>query len=70
MTKWQHCELWWQPHECSLWVFGQEQQRFPIADWQTVFARLGAEGWELVSTLADPSGAPQCWYYFKRPMES
>jgi hypothetical protein len=35
-----------------------------------VFARLGADGWELTSTLANPAGAQEYWYYFKRPMTS
>jgi hypothetical protein len=59
MTKWQHCEVWWHPGECSLWVVGQDPQPFPTTDWPSVFAQLGDDGWELVGTMANPSGAQE-----------
>jgi hypothetical protein len=70
MTKWQHCVLEWQPQQVTLVIYGQKPQIFPPSEWEVVFLRLGAEGWELVSTLTNPSGAQEYWYYFKRPMIS
>jgi hypothetical protein len=70
MTKWEHCVLEWQPHQCTLTVYGQGAQVFPITDWESVFMQLGEDGWELVSTLASPTGIHEYWYYFKRPVVS
>ena len=39
-------------------------------DTSAVLNMLGAEGWELVSVVANPSGAQEYWYYFKRPLTS
>ena len=70
MTKWEHCVFEWQPHQCSLTFYGKGTQVFPITEWEGVFVRLGADGWELVSTLASPMGIHEYWYYFKRPVAS
>src|SRR5437879_635701 len=54
MTTWQHCVLEWLPDQVTLTVYGQPAHAFEATEWEAVFARLGTEGWELVSTLASP----------------
>jgi len=47
---------------------GHSQQEFGGKEWPNVLARMGGEGWELVSVMASPTGLHQYWYYFKRPL--
>jgi hypothetical protein len=68
VTKWEYCVLEWRPDQATVTVYGQSARPFDLYDWDSEFAALGAEGWELVSVLANPSGAQEYWYYFKRPM--
>jgi hypothetical protein len=70
MTKWEHCVVEWQPHQCSLTIYGKQPQVFSHVEWDSTFVRLGSEGWELVSTMASPTGVHEYWYYFKRPIAS
>ena len=50
MTRWEYCEVWWHHPECAMCVIGREIENFPTEDWPDVFAQLGIDGWELVST--------------------
>lgn len=72
MTRWEYCEVWWQTQGVLVNFFtpnGTNEHRFPSNQWPSAFARLGAEGWELVSMMASPTGVHEYWYYFKRPMQ-
>jgi hypothetical protein len=70
MDRWQYCELHWRAEgvtvkECD--AYGQHKlQDHALADFHTVLALLGSEGWELVSVLGSPKGVHEYWYYFKR----
>ncbi len=81
MQKWEYCEVWWTGSSAlgGLWntinielnvfsIRGISQQKIPGKEWPTLFARLGADGWELVSTMPSPTNVQQYWYYFKRPI--
>lgn len=65
MTKWEYCEVHWHEEGVTITLpqVGNEHvaQQFETTEWHNVLARLGMEGWELVSML------PDYWYYFKRP---
>lgn len=72
MKRWEYCEVWWQPQGVSIVFFrerGGETHKFPAEQWASLFARLGLDGWELVNTMASPTGVHEYWYYFKRPVE-
>ena len=68
MTKWEYCEVQWHQQAVTVTRVGtkspQATQSYNPAEWHSVLARLGEEGWELVSVLA-----PDYWYYFKRPLK-
>jgi len=70
VTRWQYCEVWWHQPECAMCVIGREIENFPTEDWPDVFAQLGVDGWELVSTMNNPTNEAECWFYFKRPLDS
>jgi hypothetical protein len=74
MTQWQYCELLWQPQGVTVTEMspdGDHQiQTFAAQESPTVFARLGADGWELTCAMASPTGIHEYWYYFKRPVAS
>jgi predicted cupin superfamily sugar epimerase len=68
--RWEHAEVAWQPHQFTLSFFmrdGARQHVLPTTQWASTFHQLGEEGWELVSTIASPTGVHEYWYYFKRP---
>src|ERR1043166_8629806 len=69
MAKWQHCVLEWRSEQVTFTVYGEPAELFPAHEWETRFADLGEQGWELVSTLPAANGAAY-WYYFKRPLPS
>jgi hypothetical protein len=73
MTRWEYCDVTWQPHQVIL-TFGSTQgeprvEVFDATDWPRVLADLGAKGWELVTTTASPMGIHEYYFYFKRPLE-
>jgi hypothetical protein len=41
---------------------------FEAQNWPQLLAKLGADGWELVSTTASPVGVHEYYFYFKRPL--
>ncbi len=70
MTRWEYCEVQWQPQGVLVSFFtapGATEHRFPTNQWPTTLARLGNDGWELVNAIASPTGVHEYWYYFKRP---
>jgi hypothetical protein len=74
MTQWQYCELHWQPDGVTVTEFspdGDHQvQTFDPGELHSAFAQLGADAWELTTSLASPTGIHEYWYYFKRPASS
>lgn len=70
MTKWDYAEAAWQPSGVRVTFFsaqGDQVHTFAPAQWGGVLARLGGDGWELVSVMASPTGIHEYWYYFKKP---
>ena len=67
MTRWEYCEVHWHTQGVTTTKAnpsGQHSvQQAGAAEWHNVLAKLGAEGWELVSVL------PDYYYYFKRPLK-
>ena len=72
MTKWQYCELTWQPQGVTVTEFktnGQHTvQTYAQHESPTLFAQLGEEGWEMTTAMASPAGIHEYWYYSKRPV--
>ena len=71
MPRWEYCEVWWETKQVTINIFsvrGFNQQIVRASDWPNVFAHLGADGWELTSTMPSPTGVQQYFYYFKRPL--
>ncbi len=69
MSRWEYAEVSWQPHQITLTFFtlqGANVHQTPPAQWPATLARLGLEGWELVSAIVSPTGVHEYWYYFKR----
>jgi hypothetical protein len=74
MTRWEYCDVTWQPEQVVLTHCGAhgepEVQAFAAEGWPQLLARLGADGWELVSTTASPMVVHEYYFYFKRPLPS
>jgi len=75
MVQWEYAEVWYEQKMMAVRVVvntfslrGNNQQEHSGKEWGNVLARMGAEGWELVSVMASPTGTHQYWYYFKRPI--
>src|SRR5262249_46366083 len=72
MTRWEYCDATWQPTQVVLThctANGSPRvQTFDAEAWPQLLARLGADGWELVSTTAAPTGVHEYYFYFKRPL--
>ena len=71
MGNWHYCELHWQASGIVVSEGDRDgrhrRQEYQASETLLALARLGAEGWELVSILASPKGIHEYWYYFKRP---
>jgi hypothetical protein len=71
MTRWEYCEVTWQPEEVILTVPDPDEESTPTAypaeQWPQVLAQLGKDGWEMISCTASPVGAHEYYFYFKRP---
>jgi len=37
------------------------------SEWYSLLARLGEEGWEMISCTGAPTGIHEYYFYFKRP---
>jgi hypothetical protein len=80
--QWEYCELKWQVsarYEMARpqVVFYRDPSRLwspPDVGLELLAARLGLEGWELVSVISfvgvGASSGPEVRYYFKRPLGS
>ena len=71
MTRWEYCDVTWQPDQVMLTTCGAggaRTQAYSTQDWPRLLAKLGADGWELVSTTASPMGVHEYYFYFKRPL--
>jgi hypothetical protein len=73
MTRWEYCDVTWQPVDIivTTCAAGGEPQveTFDAQTWPQLLARLGDDGWELVSAIASPMGVHEYFFYFKRPLE-
>jgi hypothetical protein len=74
MTRWEYQDVTWRPDQLILTrcpAGGTPEVRTLDAQrWPELLARLGAEGWELVSCTASPVGVHEYYFYFKRPLAS
>jgi hypothetical protein len=73
MTCWEYCDVTWQPGQVILTMPSVDDppnvETFDPDTWPQLLAKLGADGWELVSTTASPMGVHEYYFYFKRPLE-
>jgi len=71
MTRWEYCEVTWQPAQVtvtSIPAYGELQtDTYPTTEWPQLLAKLGEDGWEMVSCTSSPVGAHEYYFYFKRP---
>ncbi|MFO0964789.1 MAG: hypothetical protein U0793_04265 [Gemmataceae bacterium] len=72
MPRWEYCDVTWQPEQVTLTRCSPDGepsiQTTEATQWPQLLARLGADGWELVSTIASPLGVHEYYFYFKRPL--
>ena len=73
MTRWEYCDVNWQSVQVSVtrceangepWT-----ETFDAQTWPELLARLGSDGWELVTGMTSPTGVHEYFFYFKRPIE-
>jgi hypothetical protein len=73
MTRWEYCDVTWQPHQVILTMCSAGEtprvKAFEAQNWPQILAKLGADGWELVTTTASPVGIHEYYFYFKRPLK-
>ena len=71
--RWEYCDVTWQPDQVILTRCqpggSPSTQRYNAEDWPHLLAKLGSDGWELVTTTASPMGIHEYYFYFKRPLE-
>jgi hypothetical protein len=73
MTRWEYCDITWQTTEVTVtrceangepWA-----ESFDTQTWPQLLAKLGDDGWEMVTALVSPAGGHEYFFYFKRPVE-
>jgi hypothetical protein len=73
MNTWEYCDVTWQPEQVIVTRCAADSEprvkSYDAASWPKLLAKLGAEGWELVSTTASPMGMHEYYFYFKRPLD-
>jgi hypothetical protein len=74
MNRWEYCDVTWQPDQVIVTYCQSKEEpivkTFGSPLWPQVLARLGADGWELVSSMNSPAGVQEYFFYFKRPLPS
>jgi hypothetical protein len=73
MTRWEYCEVVWQPETVVLTVPAPDEEAaptsYPAEQWPQVLATLGNDGWEMATCTPSPVGMHEYCFYFKRPLE-
>lgn len=74
MKRWEYCDVTWQPEQVVMTTCdatgAPRVKAYNAQDWPRLLAKLGADGWELVSTTSSPVGIHEYYFYFKRPLEN
>jgi hypothetical protein len=72
MTRWEYCDVTWQQAQVTVTLCAAggtpRVKTFEAQNWPQLLAKLGSDGWELVSTTASPVGMHEYYFYFKRPL--
>jgi hypothetical protein len=71
MTRWEYADVTWQPDQVIVTTVEDGDrpttETYPATEWPQLLAKLGYDGWEMVSCTASPVGAHEYYFYFKRP---